>query len=209
MQATLLDARAVTAFHDRLLSRWSSDDGPPPAAHAHGLWHWIERNHVCNALLWDQEDRARRTDVPDAEIVRCKRSIDRHNQQRNDAVEAIDACLLQALGDDRMNALAPLHSETPGAMVDRLSILALKLHHMAIQAGRLEAGSEHVRNCSAKHERLQRQRRDLRDCLERLLREVALGAVRFGLYRQFKMYNDPALNPFLYGSPEGARLAVH
>jgi hypothetical protein len=222
-----LDAAAVQRLHDAMLSAGRSDgllqSSTAPPAHgaaapvaspgqasqrSSGVWHWIERNHRCNGCLWDEEDRARRTDVADAEIVRCKRSIDRYNQQRNDAVEAIDVCLLEAIGEAPAGAV--LHSETPGAMIDRLSILSLKIHHMRHESERREAGAEHMRSCAAKLERLVQQRRDLSGCLDRLLRELAAGRACFRLYRQFKMYNDPALNPCLYHAdpaPSAARRA--
>ncbi len=79
-------------------------------AHAEGAWAAIEANHRRNVLLWDAEDQARRTDVPDAPSPRCKRAIDRHNQRRNDAVESIDEALLARLADVRAagGRLAPI-----------------------------------------------------------------------------------------------------
>jgi hypothetical protein len=84
-------------------------------------------------------------------------------------------------------------------MIDRLSILALKIHHMGLQARRTEEGEEHVAACRAKLERLVEQRADLAGCLDRLLAEARRGETTFKVYRQFKMYNDPRLNPELYG----------
>lgn len=191
-----LNGAALAAFHDEVLARRLRAPGPVPHGARDGPWPHIARNHLCNALLWDEEDRARRTDVPDHEIVASKRAIDRHNQARNDAVEAIDTALLAALGEPA--PAAPLHSETPGAMIDRLSILALKIHHMRREADRRGAGAEHMRSCAAKLERLNLQRVDLRDCLDRLLRALVEGRARFKVYRQYKMYNDPTLNPWLY-----------
>lgn len=165
-----------------------------------GAAHWVVRNHHFNRQLWLAEDEARRTDVADAVIVRCKRAIDRYNQQRNDAVERIDECLLAAYADVELQEGARQHSETPGAMIDRLSILALKIHHMHLQSLRSEAGPEHVRRCSDKLAVLQQQRSDLASCLTQLLLELGAGTACCRVYRQFKMYNDPALNPALYGA---------
>jgi hypothetical protein len=199
----MLDAWSIVRFHDRELARpqWPL---PAPPDGLPGAWRWIDANHRCNCLLWLEEDKARRRDVPPDEIAASKRLIDQHNQQRNDAVEAIDEALLRELAHVRLAPGARLSSETAGAMIDRLSILALKIHHMRLQAGRVQAGAPHVQACSAKLERLLAQRGDLAGCLDRLLAEARSGQTYFKVYRQFKMYNDPALNPYLYGQQQAA-----
>jgi hypothetical protein len=158
----------------------------------------VVANHVWNSLLWEQEDQARRADASDAEIVANKRAIDRYNQRRNDAVEAIDERLLA--GSEPLCPGAWINSETAGSIIDRLSINALKLHHMRLQAERDDATAEHRERCRARLECLQAQRSDLLQCLQRLLDGLRDGTCGFRLYRQFKMYNDPTLNPYLYGA---------
>ncbi|MGZ5199088.1 MAG: DUF4254 domain-containing protein [Telluria sp.] len=195
----VFDAWTIVRLHDRELARGNWPVPPPDGLPA--AWRWIAANHHCNCLLWQEEDRARRRDVPEAEIAASKRLIDRYNQQRNDAVEAIDEAILSELAHVRLRAGARLSSETAGAMADRLSILALKIHHMRLQAQRAEAGQAHVQLCGARLERLLAQRADLAGCLDRLLREARAGETYFKVYRQFKMYNDPALNPCLYQQP--------
>ena len=164
-----------------------------------GVWQWIEANHRCNNLLWDEEDQARRRDVPDAAIAANKRAIDGYNQRRNDAIECIDEALLARVAAVPMRADAWHNSETAGAMIDRLSILALKVFHMAAQTMRADATTEHVATCREKLARLDLQRDDLARCLDALLARAARGEAFWKVYRQFKMYNDPALNPYLYG----------
>ena len=189
-------AQSIARFHDDMLARpdW-------PTAHMgmdDALWQSITENHRYNTLLWAEEDRARRTDLAAIAIAACKQLIDRHNQKRNDAVEAIDEIILQSLVHITPRANARLHSETAGAMIDRLSILALKVFHMRVQAHRHEAGHDHVATCQAKLQRLSTQRADLASCLDTLLAECDAGTAFFKVYRQYKMYNDPALNPCLY-----------
>jgi hypothetical protein len=160
------------------------------------LWQAIAQNHFHNNRLWEQEDLARRRQVPDSEIAGNKRAIDTHNQQRNDAIERIDGILLSSL--PQPGPRARLSSETAGSMIDRLSIVSLKIRAMREQTGRTDVSREHIETCQAKLERLVEQRGDLAGCLDRLLEEAARGESYFKVYRQFKMYNDPALNPAVY-----------
>ena len=193
-----LASKDLLAFHDGQLAikDWAKTGAQ---THATGLWQAIEDNHRHNCSLWDQEDLARRRNVPDAEIAGNKRAIDHHNQRRNDAIERIDEFLLNALAGVAAKKDARLNSETAGAMCDRLSILSLKIHHMRIQTLRTDVDREHIDACKAKLARLVEQRADLAGCLDRLLAECARGESIFKVYRQFKMYNDPKLNPAVYG----------
>ncbi|MGE5651468.1 MAG: DUF4254 domain-containing protein [Bacillota bacterium] len=192
-----LRAEMIIQFHDRKISgtKWLAGG---EAECDSGVWHWIEENHRYNNLLWNEEDKARRTDVDAAEIARCKRLIDRYNQKRNDAVESIDEALLAQLNAHEHGVDARLNSETAGAMIDRLSILSLKIYHMRQQTLRLDVERAHVQSCEAKLARLMEQREDLGACFDRLLAEASEGRAYFKVYRQFKMYNDPSLNPYLY-----------
>jgi hypothetical protein len=198
--STFSDVRAadIARFHDRCVatSGWAASG---ESAFADGAWHWIEANHRCNNLLWDEEDQARRRDVPDAAIAANKRAIDGYNQRRNDAIERIDEALLARLAAVQPREGAWHNSETAGSMIDRLSILALKRFHMDAQTRRTDAPPGHIAACREKLARLSLQRDDLARCLDTLLERAARGEAFWRVYRQFKMYNDPALNPYLYG----------
>jgi hypothetical protein len=183
-------ARKITALHD----------GQPAPREDAALWAAIGENHLRNTQLWDEEDLARRPNVPDSEIAANKRAIDRLNQQRNDAIERIDEILLGRLGGAERRPGARQSSETAGGMIDRLSILSLKIRSMRLQTERTDVGAEHVAACRAKLERLLEQRADLAACFDRLMAEASRGESFFKIYRQFKMYNDPALNPAIYGA---------
>ena len=193
---TPLDALSIVEFHDENLSRKEWLGGPGQSLH--GVWRWIDANHRFNSLLWDEEDRARRLDVSPGDIAASKRMIDRHNQLRSDAVESIDEAILAQLASVQHDDSARLSSETAGAMIDRLSILALKIFHMRKQTRRPEASTAHIDTCRARLQRLIAQRHDLACCLDQLLNEALTGQAYFKVYRQFKMYNDPTLNPYLY-----------
>ncbi|HEX6795374.1 MAG TPA: DUF4254 domain-containing protein [Casimicrobiaceae bacterium] len=189
-----LDAPAIVAFHDACIANRSMN----APEHAGEPWASIATNHRCNSLLWDEEDQARRTDVPDSAIAANKRAIDGYNQRRNDAIERIDEALLARLAGVTPAPDAWHNSETAGSIVDRLSILALKVHHMRAQTLRSDASAAHVQQCREKLARLSLQRDDLARCFDALLDAAARGRAFWRVYRQFKMYNDPALNPYLY-----------
>jgi hypothetical protein len=198
-----LDAFSIKKFHDAMLSdpQWPLAHSTKPASDG---WRWIEQNHRYNTMLWNEEDKARRTDVGPELIAESKRLIDQYNQQRNDAVEAIDEAILTELGDVPHTTDARLNSETAGAMIDRLSILSLKIYHMREQTQRADADAGHIARCTEKLQRLMMQREDLGSCFDELLADARQGRVYFKVYRQFKMYNDPTLNPYLYGKRDQA-----
>ena len=198
MSMTVPGSREIVEFHDRQLLR--SDWAEMSLEPAQGVWLHIELNHRCNCALWKEEDQARRRDVPDAEIAANKRAIDAYNQKRNDSIEKIDEHLLGQLTTVERNAGARLHSETAGSMTDRLSILALKVFHMRLQAERRDASPEHIETSRTRLARLVEQRADLAACFDALLDDCIAGRAWFKVYRQFKMYNDPAFNPYLYGA---------
>jgi len=196
-------SESIVAFHDRChtIDTWPRT---APAHFSTGFWEVVELNHRYNCLLWDEEDLARRVHVADAEIAANKRAIDGYNQKRNDAIERMDEVILDALAAITRMPGARLNSETAGSIVDRLSILSLKIHHMRLQTTRTGVDQAHVDDCSARLSRLIEQRRDLAGCLDRLLAESARGEGCFRVYRQLKMYNDPNLNPAVYGEKRGA-----
>jgi hypothetical protein len=192
--ASMLHASSILAMHDaaNAAGHDASLPMPQPLTPTESL---VLRQHQANFDLWHEEDRARDPDAADATIAAVKHSIDRLNQLRNDLVEQIDGVLLEAMFQE---ADVPLHSETPGLIIDRLSILSLKLFHTHEESVRVDASEAHrIRNVERLH-LLDEQRRDLAGALDELWADITGGRRRFKLYRQLKMYNDPSLNPVLY-----------
>ena len=163
----------------------------------------LESEHRANFDLWHQEDKARDPAANSVTIATVKHRIDTLNQQRNDAVERMDEWLIEHTPFQHPDAV--LHSETPGMILDRLSILALKIFHTREETDRTSASESHRANNRARLATLEEQRRDLADALEGLLRAIARGERRIKMYRQMKMYNDPELNPAIYGRRLGGR----
>jgi len=194
-RSCMLDATRIAALHDLATNQWHTAGLPGPAAR-NPLEELVLAQHRANFDLWHQEDEARDPDAADREIARVKRAIDRINQCRNDLAERVDALLLELAPGQ--NAQAILHSETPGLIVDRLSILSLKLFHTAEQTERTDVEELHRTRNRDRLVILATQRDDLTRCLAQLWADILAGRRRFKLYRQLKMYNDPTLNPVLY-----------
>jgi hypothetical protein len=189
------DPQQIADSQSTLTALWHQQE---PATSGAGFPRLVQENHLRNFLLWHEEDVARRDDLGFERIYHAKRAIDAYNQQRNNFIEEIDKWLVAELKPAESGV--PRNSETPGMIIDRLSILALKDFHMHEETVREDASDEHRSNCSAKLARIRHQRADLTQSLAELLAEVAAGTRTFGVYYQFKMYNDPALNPQLYGA---------
>ncbi len=164
----------------------------------------VSTQHQINFELWHQEDMARDPDVSDSKIASVKRAIDVLNQRRNDLIERMDQFLVNILftGNVKNDAEAEMNSETPGSMIDRLSINALKIYHMDEEIQREEVTAEHRNKCAGKLSVLQEQRKDLEQCLSKLLADLSSGEKRLKVYQQMKMYNDESLNPVLYRKDE-------
>ncbi len=197
----MIPASRILDLYDTWTQQWHS--ALPAASSGPALETALEALHHANFELWHQEDKARVPHAEDATIAQVKRNIDSINQRRNDQVEFCDVLLLQELASQqRPNPLAALHSETPGMMLDRLSILTLKRYHTLEEIDRPNAPAGHAARNRERLSILDRQRSDLSTCLDQLWTALLQGERRFTLYRQLKMYNDPTLNPALYGQPQ-------
>ena len=187
----------ITALHRETVCRWHEQEIDNPYD---GLLATVCEQHRFNYLLWHEEDVARSPDAPDQRIAEVKRAIDRYNQQRNDAIEQIDEALLESLAASGVQPLAGtrLNTETPGAAIDRLSILALRIYHLEEQAARADVDESHHQKVNERLSRCRVQHADLAWSLDELWAELQAGRKRLKIYRQLKMYNDPTLNPYLY-----------
>ncbi|MCZ8355294.1 MAG: DUF4254 domain-containing protein [Cyclobacteriaceae bacterium] len=186
--------RSILDYH-----KTDSVDAPIQNPYATGsfealLYHknWID------TVQWHLEDIIRLPDINPTEALAIKRRIDKSNQDRTDRVEQIDDYFLEAFKNIQAPAHTRINSETPAWLLDRMSILMLKIFHMEEQTKRTDANAEHLAKCQSKLTILLEQKTDMRAAFDELMEDIGKGARRFKVYRQMKMYNDASLNPMLY-----------
>jgi len=160
------------------------------------LW---EKN-LIDTRQWHMEDIIRDPFIDPHDALSLKRRIDRSNQERTDLVEEIDEYFRRKYACVNILPDATINTETPAWAIDRLSILALKIYHMAAEVKRDDATGEHKARCRAKLDILLQQRVDLSRAIDSLLADIEAGRKYMKVYKQMKMYNDADTNPVLYGS---------
>jgi hypothetical protein len=156
-----------------------------------------EKNWI-DTIQWHLEDIIRDENISPEEALKIKRRIDLSNQKRTDLVEFIDDWLLKKYANITPDSDAKINTETPAWAIDRLSILALKIYHMSLEAERETASETHRENCKKKLDVLLEQKKDLSQAINTLISDIEAGKIKIKVYRQMKMYNDENLNPVLY-----------
>lgn len=188
--------RVIEAYH-----RYDDVDREPENPYASGsLDHLLYMKNWVDTVQWHLEDIIRDPQIDPVKALEIKRRIDRSNQVRTDMVEYIDSWLLDKYRDLEPQPDARLNTETPAWAIDRLSILALKIYHMRCETERTDVDQAHREACRSKLEVLLVQQEDLSRAIEELIGDIEAGRKYMKTYKQMKMYNDPALNPVLYGA---------
>ncbi len=178
--------------HDSVDQPIENPYAPDAPEHLFYVKNWVD------TVQWHLEDIIRNPEINPEEALKIKRLIDTSNQKRTDLVEFIDSWFLVQFKDVKPNADATINTETPAWAVDRLSILELKIFHMALEANRQDASADHRAACQQKLDVLLTQRVDLTTAIQQLIDDINSGKKYMKLYKQMKMYNDETLNPVLY-----------
>jgi Mg2+ and Co2+ transporter CorA len=160
--------------------------------------HLLYLKNWIDTVQWHLEDIIRDPQIELQFAIEIKRRIDASNQHRTDVVEQIDDYFLHHFKDVTPQSNARLNTESPAWVIDRMSILCLKIYHMQDQAKRTDVNLEHLEKCKAKLNILLEQQHDLGKAFEELLEDISKGDKYMKVYRQMKMYNDENLNPSLY-----------
>lgn len=157
------------------------------------LKNWID------TVQWHLEDIIRDPNIDPVKALEIKRRIDKSNQDRTDLVELIDSYFLDKYKDVEIQPDARINTESPAWAIDRLSILHLKIYHMKQETARTDTQEDHRQQCEKKLQVLLEQQKDLSTAIEELIQDIEAGRKYMKVYKQMKMYNDPELNPVLYG----------
>ena len=197
----LKSQRCFEIFEKSILDYHIMDDVAQPLQDPYGQNTWeslfYQKNWI-DTVQWHLEDIIRNPAIDPVIALQIKRLIDKSNQDRTDIVEVVDNTIFLEMQSVKPLAEAGINTETPGWAIDRLSILALKIYHMQVEANRTDASEEHIQNCQRKLTILFEQKADMFTSIDELLEDIVAGRKKMKLYKQMKMYNDPSLNPVLY-----------
>ena len=186
--------RAIDDYHvtDDVDAKMNSDFVPD------SIEELLYRKCWIDTVQWHLEDIIRDPEIDDKKGIEIKRRIDASNQARTDLVEQIDDWFNATLSEVKPKENARLNTESIAWVVDRISILCLKLYHMKEQTERPDAEPAHLQKCQMKYTVLLEQEQDITRSFDELLEDIASGDRIVKVYRQMKMYNDESLNPVLY-----------
>lgn len=204
MQVELKDfsQKAIKIFNQAIKDYHVLDNIEADAQNPHefkSIEYYLYQKCWIDTVQWHMEDIIRDPNIDPEKGLLIKRKIDRCNQDRTDVVELIDSYFLQYFSDVVALPGATINTESPAWAIDRLSILQLKIYHMQIEANRKDTDEDHVKGVQAKLLVLKEQNTDLSQAIDVLIEDIAAGRKYMKVYKQMKMYNDPNLNPILYG----------
>ena len=196
---TAIQIASLVDLQSNAVIKWHSE---PIVNDARSFEALVLANHEINFRLWHEEDQARDPSASDNVIAQVKRRIDRLNQQRADAIEQLDNAIADAIAEQPLtvDASLPMNTETPGSAIDRLSILALRIFHLAEQCQRLEIDDAARNRVTVSLRIAEQQRANIANSLQILIDDLFSGRKRHQTFRQLKMYNDPELNPVIYSN---------
>ena len=194
--------QAISIFNQAIEDYHKYDDVDHPYNNPyeeHTIEGYLYKKEWIDTVQWNLEDLIRDPNIDPAAALALKRRIDKSNQDRTDLVEMIDDYYWQLFQQVKPQPKATLNTESPAWAIDRLSIMQLKIYHMKVEVARANVSETHKAKCQAKLDVLLEQNTDLSTAISQLLEAYQRGEKVMKVYKQMKMYNDPALNPVLYG----------
>jgi hypothetical protein len=188
-------------FNESVLDYHKTDNVDTPINNPYELKtieYYLYLKNWIDTVQWHLEDIIRDPNIDPVAALALKRRIDSSNQDRTDLVELIDSYFLDQYKNVEIKSHAIINTESPAWAIDRLSILHLKIYHMQQEVNRKDSSAEHLAQCEKKLNILLEQQVDLSTAISQLIEDISNGDKKMKVYKQMKMYNDPALNPVLY-----------
>ena len=196
IEPLLLDVIARWHAAEAKITDWDTVSAALPGTLPDGWAGTTELLQVINTFQWHEEDRSRAHGAGDEILGAVKRSIDASNRRRVQTVDRLDDLIFTQLKEAGvLIADAALNSESPGSIIDRLTVLALKIYHIREAITGLDSvdptQAEEIKSLRDKLENLSEQSTDLGGCLDILMTGVCEGRIGLKLYRQVKVYVEP------------------
>src|SRR3954469_16236599 len=119
-------------------------DTPLKNLYPEGFEALLYQKNWIDTVQWHLEDIIRLPEINPEEALQIKRRIDKSNQDRTDMVEKIDDYFLDHFKNVSPKPGTRINSETPAWLLDRMSILMLKIYHMKVQTERKDADEAHI-----------------------------------------------------------------
>ena len=148
-----------------------------------------------NKILWDLEGSARLSELGDRHVAEAKKNIDIHNQQRNDLTREIDTVLHRLLDVSR-GVKESFYSESPGMIIDRLSIIFIKLSVVEKIISLIEEDSLRLEYLE-KERILLSQIESLGNFLDLYIERLLRKEVFFEIQQPVKIYNDVRVRKYI------------
>lgn len=146
--------------------------------------------HLCNFVLWNKEELVRDSSTSYEMAANLKRAIDAINWHRNEIVGRIDGLAASVLNivesTDWSNMY--INSETLGQMIDRQSILVLKISFNKSMSIRKDLDISLRDKCSLRLRELELQLRYVAECYRRFVAHLDNGTGCMLPFKQHKMY---------------------
>jgi len=149
----------------------------------------------ANKTLWNLEDSARLSELGDKHVAEAKKNIDIHNQQRNDLTREIDIVLYKLLNVVQ-GYKGAFYSESPGMIIDRLSIIFIKLSVVQKITSLIKENdlkSEYI----DKEKTLEGQIESIGSFFDLYIDRLLKKDVYFEIQQPVKIYNDTRIRKYI------------
>ena len=183
----------VNQLHHEAVQKWHETS--PENSHE-GVFARICQQHQSNFILWHPlNGRSAGSNVADVRLT-----IDDYTQQRDQWIEQVDQSFVElfaAMGIEPAES-ARMNTETPGGVIDRLSILSLRVYQLSQQLDSTALDPVELENVRQNLARCRALQRALSQSLVELLEDLLNGRKVLKTYRQMKVSGEPVGNPYLY-----------